>query len=221
MTSQVIAFTRTSAYRHDSIPAGVAALAEMGALHGFRVTATEDPDVFTGAALRGTAAVVFLNTSGTVLDDPHRAALEAYVRAGGGFVGVHCAAFTEPDWGFYGELIGARFVDHPDVQPATVRVTDRDHPATGHLARGWTRVDEWYNFDRNPRPDVRVLACLDESSYQGGTMGADHPIAWCHTNLGGRACYTALGHTIEAYAEPALRAHLAGAVTWASRPDPA
>jgi type 1 glutamine amidotransferase len=220
MAAQVVAFTRTTDYRHDSIPAGVAALTEVGALYGFAVTATEDPDVFTPADLRDVAAVVFLNTSGTVLDDRHRTALESYVRGGGGFVGVHCAAFTEPTWDFYAELIGARFVDHPDVQPGTVRVTDRDHPATGHLVRAWTRVDEWYNFDRNPRPGVRVLACVDESSYQGGTMGGDHPIAWCHTNLGGRVCYTALGHTIESYAEPAMRAHLAGAVSWASRPDP-
>jgi type 1 glutamine amidotransferase len=47
-------------------------------------------------------------------------------------------------------------------------------------------------------------------------MGADHPIAWCHPFKGGRAWYTALGHTIESYSEPAFRSHLLGGILWAA-----
>jgi type 1 glutamine amidotransferase len=212
---RALAFSRTADFRHESIPAGLAALRELGPSAGLVVESTEDSSAFTASTLRRYAVVVFLNTSGEVLNDAQRAALEAYVRDGGGFVGVHCAAATEPRWPFYRWLVGAAFADHPDIQPARIRVADRSHPATAHLAEVWDRTDEWYNFDTAPRAGVRVLLRVDESSYAGGTMGADHPVAWCHDQAGGRAIYTALGHTVDSYAEAPLRAHLLGALAWA------
>jgi hypothetical protein len=209
--TRVLVFTRTTGYRHESIAAGVAALAD-----AFDIEATEDAGVFTRENLARYRVVVFLNTSGTVLDEDHRRALAGYVRDGGGFAGVHCAAATEYDWPAYGELVGARFDHHPEVQPATLRVEDGDHPATAHLPEVWEHVDEWYNFRTNPRPHVRVLLTVDESTYQGGRMGADHPIAWCRPYGRGRSFYTALGHTVESYADPAVRAHLAGGIRWAA-----
>lgn len=209
--TRVLVFTKTAEYRHESIEAGAAALAE-----DFDVDATEDAGAFTPANLGRYAAVVFLNTSGTVLDDGQREALESYVTGGGGFVGVHCAAATEYGWPAYGALIGAWFDKHPEVQPATIRVEDPSHPATAHLPQPWERVDEWYDFHANPRPYVKVLLTVDEASYQGGSMGADHPLAWCRSYGRGRSFYTALGHTVESYAEPAMRAHLAGGIRWAA-----
>ncbi|OLB65585.1 MAG: hypothetical protein AUI10_06155 [Actinobacteria bacterium 13_2_20CM_2_72_6] len=210
--SRVLVFSRTTAYRHASIPTGIAAVRELGAAHGFAVDATEETSPFTPAGLARYDALVFLSTSGEILDPDGKAALESYVRGGGGFVGIHGAAATEYEWPFYGRLVGAWFDKHPQVQPATVRVEDRDHPATAHLDPDWVRVDEWYNFRTNPRPHVRVLATVDESSYTGGTMGADHPIAWCHTVDAGRAFYTAGGHTDESFADPGFRAHLLGGI---------
>jgi type 1 glutamine amidotransferase len=163
--------------------------------------------------------VVFLNTSGTVLDNGQRDALAAHVRAGGGYVGVHCASASEYDWPEYGDLIGAWFDRHPEVQPATLRVEDPGHPATAHLPQSWERVDEWYDFRTNPRPYVHVLLTVDEASYRGGGMGADHPLAWCRSYGRGRSFYTALGHTVESYVEPALCTHLAGGIRWAAGQD--
>lgn len=212
---RVLVFTRTAGFRHASIPDGVAALRPLGAEHGFAVDTTESAGAFTDGGLAPYAAVVFLNTTGDVLGAPAEAAFERYVRAGGGYVGVHAAADTEYDWPFYGELVGAYFASHPEVQPATVRVLDRAHPSTRHLPARWERADEWYNYRAAPTA-VRVLAALDESTYTGGTMGADHPVAWCHERLGGRAWYTGMGHTPESYVEPAFRAHLAGGVRYAA-----
>lgn len=209
--TRILVFTKTAGYRHESIDAGVDAISAY-----FRVDATEDAGVFTPVALARYGAVVFLNTSGPVLDDGQRRALDAYVHSGGGFVGVHCAASTEYDWPAYGELIGARFAKHPEVQPATITVEDRSHPATAHLPDTWQRVDEWYDFHTNPRPDVHVLLTVDESTYQGGSMGADHPLAWCRPYGQGRSFYTAIGHTVESYGEPTVRAHLAGGIRWAA-----
>jgi type 1 glutamine amidotransferase len=210
----VLLFTRTTDYRHDSIPAGVAALSELAAGEGLTPYATEDPEVFSTGDLASYAAVVFLSTSGDVLNHAGRAALERYVGSGGGFLGVHAAACTEYEWPYYGQLVGARFDAHPHVQPAVVTVEDADHPATAHLPLHWEWTDEWYDFRANPRPGVRVLATVDERLYEGGTMGDDHPLVWCRRLGGGRTFYTALGHDAAAYADPAFRAHLLGALRW-------
>jgi type 1 glutamine amidotransferase len=223
----VLVFTKTAGFRHDSIPAGVRAIRELGVDNAFTVTATEDATRFTAADLARFEAVVFLNTTGDVFDAGQRTAFESYVRGGGGYVGVHAAADAERGWPFYGELVGAYFASHPAIQPATVRVEDRTHPATAHLGSTWTRTDEHYNYRTNPRATVRVLATLDEASYSGGTMGADHPIAWCRTLQGGRSFYTGMGHTRESYADPVFRRHLLGGIRYAAgratadcRPEP-
>lgn len=207
----LLVYTRTTAYRHDSIPAGVAALRALGDL---TVDATEDPAAFE-EPLDRYAAVVFLSTSGEVLTPAGRQRLAAYVEAGGGFVGVHAAACTEDDWPYYGELLGARFDRHPAFQPGRAVVEDHDHPATRHLPAVWEFTDEWYDFRASPRGSVRVLVSADESSYDGGGMGADHPLAWCREQGAGRVFYTALGHAAEAYDDPDFRAHLLGGIIWA------
>ncbi|MFJ4680474.1 ThuA domain-containing protein [Kitasatospora sp. NPDC088783] len=214
--TDVLLYTRTTGYRHASLPAATAALRELGRDHGFAVDATEDPAVFTDASLAGRGAVVFLSTSGEVLTPDGRAALRRWVEGGGGFAGVHSAACTEYDWPYYGELLGARFAGHPEVQPATVLVEDRDHPATAHLPARWPWCDEWYDFRDGPRPGVRVLATVDESGYRGGGMGGDHPLVWCRESGAGRSFFTALGHREEAYADPLFRRHLLGGLRWAA-----
>ncbi|MFI5916233.1 ThuA domain-containing protein [Dactylosporangium sp. NPDC051541] len=218
MRLRILVYSRTTDYRHDSIPAGVAALRTLGRTHRFDVEATEDPAVFD--ELDRFTAVALLSTSGSIGGPAARAALESFVRAGGGFAGIHGAATTEYEWPFFGTLIGAWFDRHPHVQPARIIVEDRAHASTAHLPEVWTRTDEWYDFRTNPRPSVRVLLRADESSYEGGTMGPDHPLAWCHEHLGGRSFYTALGHTTESYEEPAVLQHLLGGLRWAARMGP-
>jgi hypothetical protein len=211
VTKRLLVYTRTAGYRHDSIPAGVAALR---GLDGYAVDATEDPAVFRPGQVSAYAAIVFLSTSDDVLDDAGRDALKGYMADGGSWLGIHGASTTEYDWPWFGDLVGAWFDQHPPVQDGTMAVEDRGHPATRHLGATWTRRDEWYAFRANPRPRVHVLLTVDEASYAGGTMGADHPVAWCHDRLGGRSFYTALGHTEESFAEPAFLRHLSGALSW-------
>jgi len=213
---RLLVFTRTTGFRHDSIPDAIAALRRVAAESGLTVDATEDPAVFNDAGLSPYRAAVFLLTTGDVLGDEEKRAFERWLAAGRGWVGVHSASDTEYDWPLYGELVGAYFAGHPAVQPAVVHVEDRVHPATRALPETWFRTDEWYDFRANPRPRVHVLATLDEATYSGGSMGADHPIAWCREVAGGRAFYTAGGHTRESYAEPLFLAHLAGGIRWAA-----
>ncbi|MFC5902971.1 ThuA domain-containing protein [Streptomyces zhihengii] len=213
---RVLAFSRTAGFRHSSIDDGLAALRELGGANNFTVDATEDPTAFTTANLARYRAVVFLSTTGDVLDGTQQTAFEQYIRAGGGYVGVHAAADTEYDWPFYAGLAGALFQSHPHNQTATVEVENRAHDATAHLGTTWQRFDEWYNYRTNPRTTAHVLASLDESSYTGGSMSGDHPIAWCKDYEGGRAFYTGGGHTDESYSEPAFRRHVLGGIRWAA-----
>jgi cytochrome c len=214
---RVLAFSRTMVFRHESIGAGHAALTTIAAERGFELESSEDVASISDAVLSEKDVLVFLSTSGDVLDAAAEGALMRFIQAGGGFVGVHAASDTEYDFAFYGGLVGAYFNAHPDIQPATIVVEDATHPATAHLAATWARTDEWYGFRENPRANVRVLLRLDETSYDPGlgAMGDDHPIAWAHEYEGGRAFYTALGHTAESYDEPEFREHLAGAIAWA------
>ncbi|MGY0065309.1 ThuA domain-containing protein [Streptomyces sp. QTS137] len=213
---EILVFSRTAGFRHSSIDDGIAALRALGTTNNFTVDASEDPQVFTTGNLAQYEAVVFLSTTGDVLGDAQQTAFEQYIQEGGGYVGIHAAADTEYDWPFYEGLAGALFHSHPAIQSATVEVEDRAHDATAHLGTTWQRTDEWYNYRTNPRTTAHVLASLDESSYSGGNMSGDHPIAWCKDYQGGRAFYTGGGHTDESYADPAFRRHLLGGIRWAA-----
>ena len=215
---RVLVFTKTAGFRHASIPVAVRTVRVLGARNGFAVDATEDAGSFSDANLARYEAVVFLMTTGDVLDRRQQLAFQRFIRAGGGFAGVHAAADTEHDWAWYGRLLGAYFKDHPQIQQGVIKVENARHPSTVGLPRRWTRSDEWYNFARNPRGAVRVLATLDERTYSPGigAMGRDHPIAWSHPYQGGRAWYTAGGHTDESYSEPLFRKHLLGGIRYAA-----
>ncbi|MEV4459114.1 ThuA domain-containing protein [Microbispora sp. NPDC049633] len=213
---KVLVFSKTAAFRHDSIPAGIQAIRELGAANDFAVDATEDANAFTSGNLAQYKAVVFLSTTGDVLNATQQTAFQSYVDGGGGYVGVHSASDTEYDWPYYGQLMGAWFKDHPAIQQATLKQEDRAHGATAHLGQTWTRTDEWYNYRTNPRANVHVLQSLNESSYSGGNMG-DHPITWCHPQASGRSFYTGLGHTQESYSDSNFRTLLLGGIRYAAK----
>jgi len=225
-TFKVLVFSKTAGFRHKAqIPAGHKLIAELGKAHGFEVQSTEEAGVFTDEGLKGVDVVVFLNTTGDVLDDTQQKAFERFIRGGGGFVGVHAAADTEYDWPFYGELVGAYFAGHPKVQTASLDRTAADHPSTAHLPKRFEHEDEWYNFRTDPaaNKNITVLLTLDESTYNPGKkgMGESHPIAWCQNIAGGRSWYTGLGHTMHTYERDWFKRHLLGGVRWAAeRPEP-
>lgn len=244
---RLLVFSRTAGFRHASIETGVETVRQLGAEHGFAVDPTEDPAAFTPENLARYTAVMWLSTTGIVLDADQKAAFEGYIARGGGYVGVHSASDSEYDWPFYGELVGAYFKNHPvfplyaeggpGVQAGDFHVEAAEHPSTAHLPRPWRVSDEFYSFKRNPRGSVRVLLNIDEGSYdqdpntsnafgpnepfgETGVMN-DHPMSWCHDNLGGRAWYTALGHSVAIYAIPEYRQHLLNGILTAMRRVPA
>jgi type 1 glutamine amidotransferase len=235
----LLVFSKTTGYRHTSIPAGIAAfhrLAAQSTSPRLTITATEDTTIFTADGLSTFKAIVLLQTSGDFLSPTQMLALHDFVRGGGGVVGVHCASTGMPSDPWYGRMIGAVFTDHPDPQAGLVRVEDKEHAIIkGTVGKGkgdwvhagddvggttlWKWFDEWYNFAENPRSigEVHVLLSVDETSFEGGKHGEDHPIAWCQEFEGGRTFYTALGHFGEAYEDEAFLGQLYNAVLWTSR----
>lgn len=213
-SSRILVFSKTAGFRHSSIPQGKTAILELGNKNGFKVDTTENAALFTLENLKKYGAVVFLNTTGDVLDKQQQKDFEEYIRGGGGYAGVHSASDTEYDWPWYGKLVGAYFTSHPKQQEAKLQVVDHEHLSTKHLPAEWNRKDEWYNF-KNINPATTVLITIDEHSYTGGTNGDPHPMSWFHSYDGGRAWYTALGHTEASYAEPDFLKHLLGGIQYA------
>ncbi len=211
---KVLVFMKTAGFYHKSIPAGAAAIQQLGLQNGFGVDTTRDDAAFTPSNLKKYEAVIFLNTTGTVLNDSQKTAFKQYIQKGGGFVGVHAATDTEYGWPWYNGLVGAYFLSHPKQQKATIIVKDNSHISTKHLPVKWERFDEWYNF-KNITDNIKVLLLLDEKSYEGGKNGNYHPIAWYQNYDGGRAFYTGLGHTDESYEEPFFLRHFLGGIQYA------
>lgn len=218
----ILVFSKTSGWRHESIEPGKEALKKMAEENGLDITLTEDATCFTGANLQEYDTVIFLNTTETVFNDKQRAAFKSYIQSGGGFVGIHSATDTEYNWPWYNKLVGAYFMNHPNnpnVRKAVIDVQVKDHPSTDMLPDPWERADEWYNFkDRNE--NVQILMWLDTDSYEGSEHPGNHPIAWYHEYDGGRAFYTALGHTSESFTDDDLfLKHLWGGIRYAMGKD--
>jgi len=213
-TPRVLLFSKTADHHHSSIPAGVKAIQELGAKNGFIVDTTTDDNKFAEDSLKKYAALIFLSTTGNILSGNQENVLERYIQAGGGFVGIHAATDAEYDWGWYGQMIGGYFINHPAEQEANLIINDKNHPATDSLPATWRRKDEWYNF-KYVNKDVKVLISIDEKSYIGGTNGDSHPMSWYHEFDGGRVFYTELGHTAESYSEPLFLKHLLGGIKYA------
>jgi cytochrome c len=217
---KVLVFSKTMSFRHESIPAGIEAIRALGKKHDFLVDTTEDSDVFDEKKLKNYNVVIFLNTTGNVLNDEQQLELNRWVQAGGGFVGIHAAADTEYEWPWYGDLVGAYFESHPNdpnVRDANVTVVDKTHLSTKHLPEVWKRTDEWYNY-KDIRTEINVLLNLDEKSYEGGKNGENHPITWYREFDGGRTWYTGLGHTSESFQEENFLTMLWGGIQYAAGP---
>ena len=215
-TSNILVFTKTSGYRHQSIEKGVSTLKKLGTTNGFKITHTEDAAIFAETGLLDFDLVIFLSTTMDILNSEEEAGFKNYINQGGSFMGIHAASDTEYEWPWYGKLVGAYFESHPNnpnVRRAVINIADKDHPATAHLSETWVRTDEWYNY-KSINPKINVLLTLDESTYEGGTNGEFHPIAWYHEYDGGRSFYTGGGHTEASFDEPEFQQHLLGGIAY-------
>ena len=180
----------------------------------FMADTTEQASYFSDSTLSRYSAVVFLNTTGDVLNQQQQASFEKFIKSGKGFVGIHSAADTEFDWSWYGRLVGAYFKNHPDKEQRALYVRKNSSQLTSSLPENWYRRDEIYNFHALPQ-NVEVLFEVIENSYQGGEHGEHHPMAWYHSYDGGRAFYTAMGHTKDSYTDSFFQQHVLNGLQYA------
>jgi cytochrome c len=216
---KILVFSKTEGFRHESIAAGKVALAKLAKEKGFEASFTEDAAEFKEVNLKKYNAVLFLNTTGDVLNNEQQSSFERYIQAGGGYVGIHAATDTEYDWPWYGQLAGAYFLDHPmtpsNVQKGKFIVTKKDHWATKGMPDEFERADEFYSF-KDISPKINVVLNIDEKSYIGGKNPDFHPMSWYQEFDGGRSFYTAMGHTDETFSEPLFLNHLLAGIKYAA-----
>jgi len=211
----ILIFTKTTEYKHKSTIKAVSTIQAVCKKNNIIADSTSDARYFSEKRLEKYDAIMFLNTSGNVLNDEQKLAFQTYYRNGKGFIGIHCATCTEYDWEWYGRLVGTHFKDHPKPQKATLRVVNKSHISTRHLPDEWIRTDEWYNFRTSLLDNITVLVEIDEESYQGGSHGAHHPFSWYHEYDGGKSWYTAGGHFAEHFTDSLFANHILGGIIYA------
>ncbi len=194
---KVLVFFKTEGFRHASISDGQNLFDSLADVNNWSISLSDQAVLFHPDSLRKFNLIIFLNTTGDILDSVQQVAMENWYRSGGRFMGIHSATDTEYQWPFYNQMVGAYFDGHPPQQEATL-ISGAAHPSNVHLPERWTIFDEWYNF-RDLSASKTDLLFVDESSYTGGTMGANHPMAWTLAIDNGRTWYTGIGHAPDTY----------------------
>jgi type 1 glutamine amidotransferase len=151
-------------------------------------------------------------------------AVQKFVDGGKGWVGIHAAGLTGKDfvgkdkvyWQWFEDLMGGVvYSPHPAFQKGTVVVEDRNHPITKGLPERFEISDEWYEFDKSPRPNVHVLATADEKSYKQNKPMGDHPIIWTNPKFR-RMVYIGIGHDVSMCSDPNFTKLVTNSVLWAN-----
>jgi len=221
----VLLFTKTNGFHHESVNEGVTAMRALAVRHQFSVDWQEDASIFNDEKLKKYQAVIFLLTTGDILNDEQQAAMERFIRSGKGFVGIHSASDTEYDWDWYTKMVGRTFHIHPVIQTAELTVTNRKFPGVERMPERFLWTDEWYEFGAERIKGLNYILAVDEQTFdpkvtwgdkKGEGMGKFHPIAWYHDYDGGRAFYTALGHMPATYSDALFLEHIYGGLYWAA-----
>ena len=217
--------TTTNGWHHESVHAGVLAIQELGIKNFFDVVYYDNPRAMTDKYMEQFQVVIFLCTTGDILDSAQQRVMERFIRAGKGFVGIHSASDTHYDWEWYTKLVGRMFYIHPAVQSAKLKVLDPQFPGLQGFANGRIWTDEWYQFGPEMVPDLHYVLGVDETTYnpkvdwgakKAEGMGAMHPLAWYHNFDGGRSFYSALGHLPTNFKDPDFMNHLYAGILWAA-----
>lgn len=222
---KALLFTKTDGFHHESIQEGVTAMRVLASRNNFTIDWQENASVFNDKELEKYSVIIFLNTTGNILNEEQQLSFEKFIRAGKGFVGIHSASDTEYDWAWYTKMVGMMFKIHPQQQTAYLKVEDSNFPGMERFPKKMVWTDEYYEFGPRKADDLKFLISVDEKTYEpaakwgdneGKGMGAFHPISWYHKYDGGRSFYTALGHIPLTFSDPIFLDHLYGGIYWAA-----
>jgi type 1 glutamine amidotransferase len=251
---KLLFLTHAGLYKHTSLGPAEMAVASWGEEAGYEVTSVQgylqeqeelDLSIINAEYLAQFDGVMMMTNGNLPMRDEQKRALVDFVRQGGGFVAVHCAALTLFDYPAFGEMLGAYF--RRTVAPGqlvVLKVEDQEHPATKMLGSSWPIVDEFYHYGTSAwsaeRPDenvdvlfgnripvglsrdrVHVLLSIDTresdiDEFAEVELGGDYPQSWVQDFGEGRSFYTSLGHRDDIWSnDPVFRAHVVGGIRWA------
>lgn len=211
---RILIFHKTAAKTYDSIPLGIQTIKGFLGDKSVVVDATDDSRFFSPKQLKRYRAIVFLNTSGDVLNNVEQEAFQRYIQSGGGFVGIHGAANTEWKdnlWPWYTRLVGAAATDASRGKRETytlLKSAENEHASIRHLPVEWKVTDHWYEFSRF-NPAVKILLSREGKK----------PVAWLHDFDGGRAFYTSLGNDSAIYQDRDALEHFKQGILFAMGED--
>ncbi len=241
---KVLFFTKSSGFQHSVITRkdGKPALAEtiltnLGKEHGFDVVCSKDGTLFDPDKIGQWDAFAFETTGDLTKDNPHndgplmskdgkKAFLDA-IRAGKGFLGMHCATDTfhspsDKDLDPYIEMIGGEFITHGSQQKVKLDITAPNFPGvSGFGTTSFDLLDEWYALKNQP-DDLHVILAHDTSTFpdkKGGNKCYDRPNfpeTWARMHGQGRVFYTSMGHREDVWENPKYQGLLLGALMWAT-----
>jgi type 1 glutamine amidotransferase len=218
-SARVLYFNLSAGYRHEAIPVSREIMRKIGSAAGFDIVASEDVSVFSAENLQRYAAVMFFTTGELPMNDAQKAALADFVRAGGGFLGVHSATDTFYTWPEYGKLIGGWFNQHPWHQKVRINVADPADPLVAFLGPSIEIDDEIYQIRDFDDRGSHVLLRLDPASVDL-TLPDVHrepygwPLAWTRSYGAGRVFYTALGHEEAVWRDARFHRLMRNAALW-------
>lgn len=212
---KIIIFTKTEKFRHQSITAGVDVVTDISKKLGYEVVHTENSAIFNSNQLSQVEAIVFLNTTGDILNNKQKDALVNYMIMGGNFMGIHSAANTENDWAWYTRHIGGAYdLEIGELDEYVVTVVKDSLGINKKLPEFHSCNEKLFPFI-NLSDDIYVLLegsfCPNEES----SMNIESmPIAWIKRSENGKVFYTSLGHTSESFRSPFVKNHIASGLRY-------
>jgi type 1 glutamine amidotransferase len=224
----VIALAEANSIHRPFVDAAKIWLQKQAAENDFSIEFIENTDKIDDAFLARFQVFVQLDYPPYGWTPKAVAAFTKYIEEGrGGWIGFHHATLLGefdgyPMWPWFSQFMGGiRFKDYiPKFATATVIVEDHSHPVLAGLPSSFAvEQEEWYRYDRSPRPNVHVLAHVDESTYAPDTpikMGGDHPVIWTNEHMKARNVYIFMGHHPELFQNSAFTSIFHNAILWAA-----
>ncbi|RXF69769.1 ThuA domain-containing protein [Arcticibacter tournemirensis] len=224
---QALVLTERGGLHEEFVAASLKWLDSVAARRNFKLTVVNSTELVDEAYLANYKVLIQLNYPPYNWTDKAKEAFEQYISQGrGGWVGFHHATLLgEFDgfqmWNWFSSFMGGiRFKNYIAAKAsATVHTEESRHPVMKGVPSSFTIPDdEWYTFDKSPRPNVHVLANVDESSYQPASdikMG-DHPVIWTNFKMKARNVYFLMGHDAKLLKSNEFKAMFENAVLWAS-----
>ena len=199
-------------------------LEKIAAANNFSIDITDDTSQINDANLSKYKVFIQLQQAPFDLSYSQQDAIQKFVEQGKGWVGIHAAGLPGKDfiapgkkyWQWYEDFMGGiTYSPHPAYQKGIVIIEDQKHPITKNLPDKFEVPDEWYEFNKSPRPNVHVLATADESSYRQNKPMGDHPIIWTNEKYK-RMVYIGIGHDASLCSDKNYTTLITNAILWAA-----